>query len=168
MFRSLLAVIHLSSWILSIGNITSSSVHVQWADFPLNVSISHFMVMFTEENKNISVLFQANSLHDRSFFVSKLLKPFRVYSFQVLAFTGSIENDTYSTEIKAGLTGEGGKTCLEISNWLGMNGKGLFSLASSPRQLKSLVVASIKKASPPPPPLPSHFISHLCEREMQI
>ena len=73
------------------------------------------MVMFTEENKNISVLFQANSLYDRSYLVRKLLKPYRRYRFQVLAFTGNIGNDTYSAEIKAVLTGEEGKTCLVTS-----------------------------------------------------
>ena len=77
------------------------------------------MVMFTEENKSISVLFQANSLYDRSYLVTKLLKPYRRYRFQVLAFTGNIGNDTYSTEIKEVLTGEGGKTGLETRNLVG-------------------------------------------------
>ena len=77
------------------------------------------MVMFTEENKNISVLFQVNSLYDRSYLVRRLLKPYRRYRFQVLAFTGNIGNDTYSTEIKEVLTGEGGKTGLETRNSLG-------------------------------------------------
>ena len=76
------------------------------------------MVMFTEENKNISVLFQANSLYDRSYLVRKLLKPYARYRFQILAFTGNIGNDTYSTEIKAVLTGEEGKTCLVTSYYL--------------------------------------------------
>ena len=77
------------------------------------------MVMIIEENKNTSVLFQVNSLYDRSYLVTKLLKPYRRYRFQVLAFTGNIGNDTYSTEIKEVLTGEGGKTCLETRNFLG-------------------------------------------------
>ncbi len=68
------------------------------------------MVMFTEENKNISFLFKVNSLSDRSYRVQKLLKPHRMYKFQVLAFTGSIDNETYSTEMESVLTGEGGKT----------------------------------------------------------
>ena len=77
------------------------------------------MVMITETNKNISVLFQVNSLYDRSYVVSKLLKPYRRYGFQVLAFTENIGNDTYSTEIKEVLTGEGGKTGLETKNLVG-------------------------------------------------
>ncbi|KAL9953601.1 hypothetical protein ACROYT_G041044 [Oculina patagonica] len=99
--------IHLSSWHLSVHNITSSSARVEWADFPVNVFISHFMVMFTEENKNISFLFKVNSLSDRSYNVQKLLKPHRMYKFHVLAFTGSIDNETYSTEMQSVLTGEG-------------------------------------------------------------
>lgn len=103
------ADIDLPSWLLSVHNITSSSVLVEWADFPLNVSISHLMVMFTEENTNISVLFKVSSLYDRKYFVEKLLKPHRMYKFQVLAFTGGVENVTYSTEIQTIMTAEGGK-----------------------------------------------------------
>ena len=77
------------------------------------------MVMFTEENKNISVLFQVNSLYHRSYLVRRLLKPYQRYKFQVLAFTGNIGNDTYSTEIIEVLTGEGGKTGLETTNLVG-------------------------------------------------
>ena len=102
--------IHLLSWHLSVYNITSSSARLQWAEFPLNVSITHFMVMFTEENTNISFLFKVNSLHDRNYHVQKLIKPYRMYKFQVLAFTGSIDNMTYSTETELILTGEGGRT----------------------------------------------------------
>ena len=67
------------------------------------------MVMFTEENKNISFLFKVNSLYDRSYEVQNLLKPHRTYDFQVLAFTGSVNNETYSTQKESILTGEGGK-----------------------------------------------------------
>ena len=67
------------------------------------------MVMFTEENSSLSVLFKVTSLYDGYYFVNKLLKPHRIYEFQVLAFTGGVENVTYSTEIKTITTGEGGK-----------------------------------------------------------
>ena len=67
------------------------------------------MVMFNEENSNVSVLFKVKSLYDRQYFVYRLLKPHRMYEFQVLAFTGDVENATYSTEIKTVTTGEGGK-----------------------------------------------------------
>ena len=70
------------------------------------------MVMFTEENTNLSVLFRVGSLYDRHYNVSRLLKPHRMYEFQVLAFTGGVENITYSTEIKAIMTAEGGKDCV--------------------------------------------------------
>ena len=109
---SLSTDIILTSWNLSVYNITASSARLQWANFPLNVSISHFMVMFTEENQNISVLFNVNSLYDRSYHVQNMIKPYRMYKFQVLAFTGSIENETYSTEIQSVLTGEGGTACV--------------------------------------------------------
>ncbi|KAJ7374263.1 Protein sidekick-1 [Desmophyllum pertusum] len=99
--------IPLSSWHLSVYNITSSSLRVEWEDFPLNISISKFMVMFTQENKNISVLFEVKSLYDRYYDIKHLIKPYRMYKFHVLACTGSIENETYSTEIKTILTGEG-------------------------------------------------------------
>ena len=69
------------------------------------------MVMFTEENSNLSVLLEVQSLYDRGYFVYMLLKPQRMYKFQVLAFTGGVENVTYSTEIKTITTGEGGKDC---------------------------------------------------------
>ena len=94
---------------MSVLNITSSSARVEWTDFPLNVSITHFMVMFTEKNTNISVLFRVKSLYDRYYFVKELLKPHRMYEFQVIAFTGGVENVTYSTEIQTITTGEGGK-----------------------------------------------------------
>ena len=109
---SFLTDTHLSSWHLAVHNITSSSAFVEWTDFPLNVSITHFMVMFTQENSNLSVLFKVKSLYDRYYFVYKLLKPRRMYEFQVLAFTGGVENVTYSTEIKTVATGEGGKDCV--------------------------------------------------------
>jgi len=99
----------LSSWHLSVYNITSSSVFVAWTEFPLNVSITHFMVMFTKKNTNLSVLLRVKSLYDQYYFVDKLLKPHQKYEFQVLAFTGSAENVTYSTEIQTITTGEGGK-----------------------------------------------------------
>ena len=67
------------------------------------------MVMFTEENTNLSALFKVRSLYDRHYFVYRLLKPHRMYKFQLLAFTGGVENVTYSTEIKNITTGEGGK-----------------------------------------------------------
>ena len=102
----------LSSWNLSVHNISSSSAFVEWTDFPLNVTISQFMVMFTEENSNLSALLEVQSLYDRGYFVYKLLKPHRMYKFQVLAFTGGVENVTYSTEIKTITTGEGGKDCM--------------------------------------------------------
>ncbi|XP_068712588.1 uncharacterized protein [Montipora foliosa] len=96
----------LLSWQLLVHNITSSSAAVEWEAFPLNVSISYFMVMFTEENTNISVLFKVWSLYDRNYFVNKLLKPNRVYEFQVLAFTVGVENVTYSTKIQTITTGQ--------------------------------------------------------------
>ena len=67
------------------------------------------MVMFTEENSNISVLFKVWSLYNRNYFVNKLLKPNRVYEFQVLAFTVGVENATYSTKIQTITTGEEGE-----------------------------------------------------------
>ncbi|XP_068757444.1 uncharacterized protein [Montipora capricornis] len=97
----------LSSWQLLVHNITSSSVSVEWEDFPFSVSITHFMVMFTEEKTNISVLFKVWSLYDRYYFVNKLLKPHRMYEFQLLAFTGGVKNVTYSTEIQTITTGAG-------------------------------------------------------------
>ena len=102
----------LPSWNLSVHNISSSSAFVEWTDFPLNVTISQFMVMFTEENSNLSALLQVQSLYYRGYFLYKLLKPNRMYKFQVLAFTGGVENFTYSTEIKTITTGEGGKDCM--------------------------------------------------------
>ena len=84
---------------------------MEWTGFPLNVTVTHFMVMFTEENSNLSVLLEVQSLYDRGYFVYMLLKPQRMYKFQVLAFTGGVENVTYSTEIKTITTGEGGKDC---------------------------------------------------------
>lgn len=69
--------------------------------------------MFTQENKNISVLFEVNSLYDRYYDIKHLIKPYRMYKFHVLACTGSIENETYSTEIKTILTGEGGKVLVK-------------------------------------------------------
>ena len=68
--------------------------------------------MFTEENSNLSALLEVQSFHNRSYFVYKLLKPQRMYKFQVLAFTGGVENVTYSTKIKTIMTGEGGKDCV--------------------------------------------------------
>ena len=67
------------------------------------------MIMFTEANTNLSVLFRVGSLYDRYYNVSRLLKPHRMYEFQVLAFTGGVENVTYSSEIKTIVTAEGGK-----------------------------------------------------------
>ena len=67
------------------------------------------MVMFTKENANVSVLFRVKSLYDRYYIVEKLLKPYQKYEFQVLAFTGGVENITYSTKIQTITTGEGGK-----------------------------------------------------------
>ena len=67
------------------------------------------MVMFTEEKTNISVLFKVWSLYDRYYFVNKLLKPHRMYEFQLLAFTGGVKNVTYSTEIQTITTGAGGE-----------------------------------------------------------
>ena len=102
----------ISSWNLSVHNITSSSAFVEWADFPLDAPITHFMVMFTEENSSLSVLLEVKSSYDRDHFVYKLLKPTRMYEFRVLAFTGGVENVTYSTETKTITTGEGGKDCV--------------------------------------------------------
>ena len=67
------------------------------------------MVMFTKENANVSVLFRVKSLYDRNYFVDKLLKPHQKYKFQVLAFTGGVEDINYSTEIQTITAGEAGK-----------------------------------------------------------
>ena len=136
----------LSSWNLSVHNISSSSAFVEWTDFPLNVTITQFMVMFTEENSNLSALLEVQSLYDRGYFLYKLLKPHRTYKFQVLAFTGGVENVTYSTEIITITTGEGGKDCVatiqsEVSNFLCMNL--LYKLNISPLTLQYFVLKEI-------------------------
>ncbi|XP_068732582.1 uncharacterized protein [Montipora capricornis] len=105
-----LAGARLSSWNLSVRNVSSSSVIVEWGEFPLNVSVDHFAVMFTEHNKSVSVLFRVNTLYQQFYNVQRLLNPNRLYRFQVLAFTSIEENETYSSEIKAIMTSEGGKT----------------------------------------------------------
>jgi len=92
-------------------NTTKTSANLLWSEFPLNVSIDHFAVKYTEVRTGVSVVLalEPHDANQNSFHLQHILRPSSMYAFQILAFTGSIENDTYSSENVSIATKEGGK-----------------------------------------------------------
>ena len=105
-----LSEIKLLSWTLSV-NTTKTSANLLWSRFPLNDSIDRFAVKYTEAETGVSVFLPLESHHmdTGSFHIDRRLRPSRVYTFQIVAYTGSMANDTYSSQNVSLPTKEGGK-----------------------------------------------------------
>ena len=100
-----------TSWNVTVYSITSSSARVRWPDFPLPLSISHYLVRFKETN-GVSTIYRASS-HSTTYYTNRL-NGYRSYDVQVFAFTTSDGNITYSSQIVSIQTLEGGKNHLPL------------------------------------------------------
>ncbi|XP_068682562.1 uncharacterized protein [Montipora foliosa] len=97
--------INLSEWLLFV-NTTDTSADLSWSVFPLGISVDHFAVKYTEVKTGVSVYLPLEGDYKRSYHLYRLLKPDRVFVFQVIAVTES-GNDNYSSTNVSITTPEG-------------------------------------------------------------
>ena len=96
------------SWNITITSKTSSSLAIRWPNFPLNVPLQRFLVKYTEQNSNVSLVFQVSKWYT-THYTGRILKGYELYEVKVIAVTANVGNGTYSTEAAFTRTDEGGK-----------------------------------------------------------
>ena len=84
------------------------SAEVTWSDFPSNASIGELYLTYTRANENVTVLLPVESVDERSYHIYNLLMPNSEYTYEVFTFTGSIEDNIYSSASVTVTTKEGG------------------------------------------------------------
>ena len=99
------------SWNITVDSITSSSATVRWSNFPLPLSINHYLVRF-KEVYDFGTLFQVSS--HSNYYYTNILKGYTSYDVEVLAVTTSDGNVTYSSKTVSMKTAEGGKCPYDI------------------------------------------------------
>ena len=98
----------LPSWNTSITSRTSSSLTVRWSTFPLSVPILRFWVKYTEQNSNVSMVYQVASWYN-THYSGSVLKGYQFYEVKIIAVATSSGNGTYSSTATLIRTKEGGK-----------------------------------------------------------
>ena len=97
------------SWNISISDTTTSSMTVQWSNFPLtSQSIQRLLVSYREHNSNVSLIFETQSYYN-THYTGKVLRSYRYYDVQVIAVASNSSNGTFSSRKEIARTNEGGK-----------------------------------------------------------
>ena len=109
-------ILHLSlaaqlvpSWNISISDTTTSSMTVQWSNFPLtSQSIQRLLVGYREHNSNVSLIFETQSYYN-THYTGKVLGSYQYYDVQLIAVASNSSNGTFSSKKEIARTNEGGK-----------------------------------------------------------
>jgi len=83
---------------------------VYWSNFPLDLSVSYYLVRYKEVSNGVSRLFQVSRSSNTHY--TSLLKAYTAYDIQVFAVTASIGNVTYASRTVSIQTQEGGMSLL--------------------------------------------------------
>ena len=95
-----------SSWNITVGDITSSSAKVSWTNFPLLLSVNYYLVRYKEVSNGVSRLYHVSRFSNT--YYTNMLKAYQAYDVQVFAVA---ENDvTYASKAVSLQTEEGGKS----------------------------------------------------------
>ncbi|PFX28263.1 Transmembrane protease serine 5 [Stylophora pistillata] len=95
------------SWNISISNTTTTSMRVQWSNFPLTShSIQKLLVNYREHNSNVSLIFQTPSYYN-THYTGRVLRSYQYYDVQVVAVASNSSNGTYTSRKEMGRTEEG-------------------------------------------------------------
>ena len=99
----------LPSWNISISDTTTSSMTVQWSNFPMtSQSIQRLLVSYREHNSNVSLIFETQS-YSNTHYTGKILRSYQYYDVQVIAVASNSSNGTFSSRKEIARTNEGGK-----------------------------------------------------------
>ncbi|XP_067024678.1 uncharacterized protein [Acropora muricata] len=101
----------LPSWTISSSGVTSTSVNIEWSEFPMSLhSAQHMALMVTEPNREMFVFVRVHKWQ-RSRHIGNL-SPNRVYLFKVVVFTGLNPNNvTYASRNISLRTNPGAPGC---------------------------------------------------------
>ena len=102
-------------WTISSSSVKSTSVNIEWSQFPLSLHSAHQMaLMVTEPNREMFVFVRVHNWQ-RSKHIGNL-SPNRVYLFKVVVFTGINPNNvTYVSQNISLRTNPGGKLICSLA-----------------------------------------------------